>query len=89
MKQRVMSLIDRFVKLWKDKMRRAKWPAERQIEWMAIHVREDHQWLCHDPVARAITERHLEMLQREWQTVSVESISEFRKRIGLRPEHGA
>lgn len=60
---------------------RRRWSANRQIEWMRVHLIDDSQWLAHDPKASAICQRYLAMLSDDWQKVQVEPVSKFRDRI--------
>lgn len=72
------------IKEWK---RKRKWNAELQLYHLRIEVMSDLRWLGHDPIARELTERYLKMLDDKWEQLSVENISDFRRRIGLDPNY--
>lgn len=69
---------------WRE---RRRWPAAEQVRWVRMQLINDSRWLASDPKASAICERYLEMLSEDWQKVSVEDISSFRRRIGSDPHH--
>lgn len=74
-------ITDRYA-AWKKKR---EWPPEAHIEYIRQVIRTDSEWLGHDPTARAITERYLKLLQKDWYQQSHPWIDEFRKQIGLDP----
>ncbi len=53
------------------------------------HLRDlilgDNQWMGHDPIVTALTERYLAALTDNWQTRPFEHRFEFRSRLGLDP----
>jgi len=75
----------RFINWLKNKNHRRYWSRRKQLYWLKHQILEDHQWLSANPIARAITQRYLDMVVLEWEKVSVEDISSFRKQIGLDP----
>ena len=77
--------IDNVRKWWNKRNAGKRWPTSDQIRWLRTHAIDDRQWLSHDPVAFAILNRYVKMLRPDWQTVTVERISDFRDRIGLNP----
>ncbi len=56
-----------------------------QIERARCLMAEDLRFLMHDPVARAICERHLAVLAYDWEKQAIRDISAFRDEIGLDP----
>ena len=74
------------LKAWRN---RRYWSAEKQLYWLRVTINQDHGWMHHDPVVRAITERYLKMLVTEWEKVSIEDVRDFRERVGLKPDGGA
>ena len=76
-------ITDRYA-AWKKKR---EWPAEEHIEYIRQIIRTDSEWLGHDPTARAITERYLKVLQKDWYQQPHPWIADFRSQIGLDPDY--
>lgn len=69
------------LKAWRE---RRYWD-KRKICHITNMVMQDWQWLAHDPVAAAITDRYKNALSENWFMKNHESIYSFRQKIGLDP----
>ncbi|OBX35627.1 hypothetical protein A8U91_04701 [Halomonas elongata] len=58
---------------------------EDRVRELEITLRADHQWLAHDPIARALTKRYLCMTIDSWASYAPEAIDQLRDRLRLNP----
>lgn len=60
---------------------------EEQVTHLEQLIRDDNQWIAHDPIARALTNRYLEALSDNWRSKSFESSDRLRSRLDRDPNH--
>ena len=84
----VERMVSRLAGWWRARQRRRYWRAERQLENLRNMVQGDHRWLAHDKVADALTTRYLAALAPDWMSRVHADPSNFRRAIGLEPQHG-
>lgn len=58
---------------------------EDRVHALEITLRDDQQWLAHDPTARTLTKRYLNMTIDSWGNYAPEAIAQLRDRMGLNP----
>ena len=67
------------------KVYKRKWTYSQQVIRARLEINEDAQWMAHDERVRAVSMRHLSMLQPSWYSTALMSTSNFRDSIGLDP----
>lgn len=72
---------------WQKRQHKKRWPDEYCLERARIYIRQDAQWMSHDPVAKAIYERVGNLIAENWMKNPHEEVSSFRERIGLTPDY--
>lgn len=72
-----------WLKEWRRKM---TYNDTQRVRHLHLTILTDQVCMAHDPVAYALTERHLSLLRDHWESVELEDVGAFRDRIGLRPK---
>jgi len=83
----VLQLLTRIRARVTEWRRKRKWSDRKQLAWIRQTIVSDQQWMAHDPVAVALTQRYLSMLGDKWETVSIPHSGDFRAKIGLDPHY--
>lgn len=79
---KIVSKIKAAIAAWQFKR---EWSVERQLERARVILREDHQWMAHDPKVAAVCQRHRDLLAIDWMNVPMPHVSDFRQQIGCDP----
>lgn len=58
---------------------------EDRAHELEILLRDDHQWLAHDPTANALTKRYLNMAIDSWGSYAPMAIDQLRNHLGINP----
>ena len=74
---------------WERAKHKREWSQNKMLACAVPSMKNDAQWMHHDPVVRALAERWIPMIEEGWERHEREDIDYFRSKLGLCPHHPA